>query len=87
MDYKDHVVLQFTTLGQENEPELKFKFLRYDTIDVENTSGKNKTIDNRLKTLLKTKEIIKFEDVVSKNMDKTIKNNTSELYGHLKLYW
>jgi len=78
LDYKDHVVLQFTTLGQENEPELKFKFLPYATIDVEKT---------KLKDILKNQNIIQFEDVVSENMDKTIKNNTTELYGHLKLYW
>jgi len=78
LDYKDHVVLQFTTLGQENEPEHKFKFLKYDTIDVDK---------KKLKDILKNQNIIQFDDVVSENMDKTIKNNTSELYGHLKLYW
>ena len=30
LDYKDHVVFQFTTLGEGDKPELKFKFIPYD---------------------------------------------------------
>jgi len=41
LDYKDHVVLQFSTLGQDSAPQLKFKFLPYEIIDVENTKAKN----------------------------------------------
>ena len=33
VDYKDHVVLQFSTLNNESEPKFKFKFMHFDTFE------------------------------------------------------
>lgn len=76
-DYKDHVVLQFTQIDN-NEPVFKFKFVAYD----EACQGKKKTKE----TL--TGKVVK-EDVITAKMETDIgeKASANKFFNHLKFYW
>jgi len=78
LDYKDHVVLQFTTIGDENLPVFKFKFVAYAE------ACKDKT---KVKKALAGK--VEKEDVITAKMEEDLGENASaaNFSKHLKFYW
>ena len=79
VDYKDKLVLQFTTLDANGDAEIKFKFLKYD----------DKLLDKGPKDVFKKE--IKYTDIVSdkmKALDKSLKDDgfDSKFFEHLKFY-
>ena len=58
MDYKDHVVLLFTTLNEENQVVSKFKFIPFADV----IKGKEIKLNSTKGPLIGE---IKYEDVVS----------------------
>jgi hypothetical protein len=77
LDYKDHVVLQFTTL-KENQVESKFKFIPFADV-IKGTKIKLNSGTGPLK------DKIQYDDVVSEAMKENVKEN--EFFGKLKFYW
>ena len=76
-DFKDHVVLQFTQI-ENNEPVFKFKFVTYEEACKDNIKTK--------KTL--TSKVVK-EDVISAKMETDLGDKASDkkFSDHLKFYW
>lgn len=76
LDYKDHVVLHFTTLKAENQVESKFKFIPF----AEVISGEKIKLNGKA---LKSK--IEYDDVVSEAMKDNV--DKKDFFGMLKFYW
>jgi len=78
LDYKDHVVLQFTTLNEENQVETKFKFVPFADVILKG----EKVNLSKSKPL---KDIIKYKDVVSESIKKDV--DEKSFFKSLKFYW
>jgi len=68
LDYKDHVVLQFTTVNAEEQVESKFKFIPFADV----ITGTKIILNSTKKDKAPLKELIKYDDVVSESMKKDV---------------